>query len=404
MSNNLSSLLEEFNRNFIKKNLIRVIQITWVSSLIFTTQVTLLYLFYPVFDNVVIIFWIFSLLLTLSFYISKKDFKYSYEVSATILFVSDFLFINSLILFSDTGIMSIYNPGVSYVFMMFIAFTIFAPNTFSAILHSFSYASCATFYFLYSFKDAQLILNDSWYELLDASKFTYLLAHYLTASIVSYYVWYRSNKYSKIKTYVYRNILTSAHSKLISPETVEFKGWYLLTCLIDTENEFYGGDFIAFKDKKDSIEIMIGDVVDHGIDTSQISFGLLSIFHSQKKSAPEEILLQCHDFLLKLGYDLGGESYICIAQFFENGEVNLFGSTGINPFIVKKDGKSKEIKTHNFVFGSNREIQKITPINIKLKFKETLIIRTDGWNQINDEKASVIASFNNYARISQRID
>jgi len=392
--NNLSSILKDYNYNFIKKTLIRVIKVSWICALIFTAQISILYIFYPVLINTVIMFWLFSIALSVSYYISLQSYKNSYHISATILFITDFVFINCLILFSNSGLMSIYNPGVSYVFMMFIAFTVFTPNFISALTHSFAYATCSTFYYLYGFSEAQLILNDSWYKILEASKFTYPLAYYMTATIVTFYVWYRDNKYSSLRNIIYKSLITSLHERLISEEAIENDRWDILTALININEDYFGGDFIASRKGEGYIELFIGDVMDHGIDTSQIAFGLLSIFHSKAGRHPEEILLNCNSFLLKIGEDLGGLSYVSLIRFMDDGQVEIYGSTGINPQLVTKK-KVMAVKTDNFVLGSSSlNINEIKPIKLTLKKTHMIIIKTDGWDSEFDEKASIVATYN----------
>jgi hypothetical protein len=392
--NTFSSIFQDYNETFIKKNLIRVIKVSWICSLIFTFQIVILSFLYPYLWKMSFMFILFAISLTIAYILSKKNYKHSFNIATIILFVSDFIFINSLILFGEFGVMAIYNPAINFVFMMFIVFTVFTPNTTSAILHSFSYSFCAIGYYLYNFNTAKQVLNQSWYRISEPSLFGFSLAYLMTATIVSLYVWYRDNKSTNLRNIVYKNLVTSVHEKLLASEEVENKYWHVLTAIINIQDDFFGGDFIAYKQGNNYIELFIGDVMDHGIDTSQIAFGLLSIFHSEDHRHPEKILLNCHTYLKKIGDDLGGLSYISIIRLYNNGLVQTYGSTGVQNQLISNN-KINQLNTKNIVFGSkNIELKNIHPYEFQAKNSDMLIVKTDGWTSEFDEKSSIIATFN----------
>lgn len=392
--NTLSSILKDYDQNFIKDILTRLTKISFIGSMVFTIQVGVLSIFYPSMVRSLIIFCCFSLLIGLSYYISIKRIKYAYEISTFILFVGNFSFVNSLVVLGNLGSMGVFNPSINYIFMMFISLTMFSPSFITAVIHSFSYATCATLYYLYGFQEAHEVLNKSWYNIETSSLYTFPLAYYMSATVASVYVWYRSKKHSNLRNIVYKSLLTSTHEKLISEDTIDNSNWYILTAIINLHEDFFGGDFIASRHGDNYIEVFIGDVVDHGINTSQVAFGLLSIFHSSEKDTAENILLNCHRFLLRIGEDLGGLAYISLIRFLPNGSIHIWGSTGVNPQLVDAT-KITSIKTENLVFGSpDLNLKELRITKVKLKKSNSIIIKTDGWTSEYDDKASIIATYN----------
>jgi len=379
--------------------MLKVISISYFSAAFFTVVFNAFYFFVPVLSSITNLMLVYTITLGVAYKISlSKRIKYSYDISSILLLVADVIFIFSTFVFTPTGMMGIYNPSYNFIFMMFIAFTIFTPNFLYAILHSLSYATLASVFYVWNFSQSSLFVIA---PLAISTVVTVPLFYYFTACLVSYYIWYRNTHYSNIKTYVQNNLITSAHQKLITNDQIDIDNWHILTALINIETDLYGGDFITHKVKRDTIELIIGDVLDHGVDSAQIAFALMSIFHSKLERHPEETILNCHEFLRTMGIDEGGMAYISLIELDrKTNRCRIYGNSGVYPILIKLQDHI-EIITKNSVYGVNIDIEKIEFIEVYLKKSEMLVVKTDGWNSEYDEKASIIIGYNDDRNISR---
>lgn len=390
--NKISDLLKKFNETFVKNMMLKVISISYFSAFFFTVVFDIFYFFTPILNVIANLLLIYTITLGIAYRISASKIKKSYNISSILLLIADVFFVASIFSLTPIGMLGIYHPTYNFIFMMFIAFTIFTPNFIYALLHSMSYATLASFFYIWNFKAGSsiILLNFSTLSLI-----TFPLLYYFTAALVSYYVWYRNSHYSNVKTFVQNNLITSAHKKMITNDEIISGNWHILTAIINIEADLFGGDFISHKNKKDSIEIIIGDVLDHGVDSSQIAFGLMSIFHSKKERHPEETLINCHEFLRTIGVEEGGMAYIAIICLDKNSNVcTIYGNTGVYPILITSK-EHKEINTKNFIFGVNIDIETVDFKTIELSPSDMLILKTDGWDSEFDEKASVMIGYNN---------
>lgn len=259
--------------------------------------------------------------------------------------------------------------------------------------------------FFINYMNAFYIAHDT---LLKINKVAFFIANPLTAITTFFYMVgigillsiysYTSNQFSKeINDIIHSKTLTGAHKSLTADDGVHlFNEWTVFTTIEAAKDNMIGSDFIGLKDYgSDGAIGILGDVISHGLDTSQGAFACLATFHSSKTLNPKIHIDSINRVLNKIDREYGGEAHACCFYLGKEGEITLFGGLEIPiAFVNFEQNKIINIPLVNFILGKKQNILLYNKITIKLGPEDILVLKTDGWEHQDkdDDKTLVIIS------------
>lgn len=194
------------------------------------------------------------------------------------------------------------------------------------------------------------------------------------------------------------NLIAKTYLELSLNENDTSVGEYLITKIV-TSNDIVGADYVALKaiNKNDEIaNLIIGDIIGHGIDRSPGAIITMSVFHGMKSTDVLHIQKDINRVLLGINKELGGKTYCLSLLLKKNGLIECAGKA--ESIILIRNKKHFNLKPHGEILGISEHLKYTKKSFIHLNYGDVLMIQTDGavFENEDDDKTIVMITRINY--------
>lgn len=201
------------------------------------------------------------------------------------------------------------------------------------------------------------------------------------------------NLSSQIRDFWLPKVMSGAFWDLMSSDGIFHNDEYCIFSTTQFADSNAGGDFYRAEIRGDSIVLIVGDVISHGIAVSQGAVVALSAFKAINSDDPKLILEAINRALLPIQRDHGGETLAFCIKIENSGVCTYNGSIEKLIHLDANLNEILEIKTHGTILGKlDSKIEENSIL--KIGVGDNLILLTDGAanNDDDDDKTSIVIS------------
>lgn len=205
------------------------------------------------------------------------------------------------------------------------------------------------------------------------------------------------SRYSLIDTIIYKyvdKVITGAHKALSAHNgTHVFNGWQVYTTITSAKDALLGSDFVSLRQNQNgTVTGIIGDIISHGIDTSQGAFACLASFLSARTTKPSTMIKDLNSMLSNISAEYGGEGHVLVFTLHKS-SISMHGSAEIDVgYVSQTRGIMKKIKVENYILGKGKNTDDFDTVDVIMEPGDMIILKTDGWENLDtdDDRTLVV--------------
>lgn len=177
------------------------------------------------------------------------------------------------------------------------------------------------------------------------------------------------------------------HEDLLDFESITTVANYsVFSFLSGHRKEWPPADFVKVKELHNGFLLVAGDIVGHGLTVCPGAAIALTVFQATSSTRPDVILKEINRALFPLRKENGGEAYVMVLRFYNNGCVKYAGAMDTQGI---HSGTWKKIPGEYLVCGQLPEIEPEVK-TARMKPRDILVVASDGARWGDDDRMSAV--------------